>query len=1251
MKKLLIAAALGVLSLSAMASTADELRVYINPGHGSWTANDRPMPIKGHGAYSRYNTDTLSFFESNTNLRKGFGVLEKLRAMGLKFDETLNQTGDRHMIGAARDMSNNIVMSHVKCGPYHDDNGTKTQLGNNAPADLEYYNRSLTEIDIEVDANNFDMFISIHSNAVDNSGWKTTNFPIVLYRGYDDCHVEEGLIAEHSQASREMAQKVWPYHMANTHEGWTAYSTNNPNIRGDLNFYGSGSIARGYKGYLGVLKHGVPGFLIEGYFHQYAPAALRHMNWDVDYIEGYNYAHGIADYFGLTKENVGDIYGIVRDEHERYRDDSYVPLPTHDDLYKPLDNVTVTLKKGNEVIDTYTTDNQFNGAFVFKGVAPGEYTMEFAAEGYKSPRPVAVTVKAAEVSYPTAFMESESYVPPTVTYVDYPDPFEGTVFGARAEYAFDQKIVDREIAEIAGLNVARFIHHDGKLFILAHDAEGAAKIVVLDANTLEVVATPGTEGTEGTDKNLADIALTADGILIGSAKELCHFSDEQVENGETRGQLNFYRWNNNEDGLPEGNPEAWMTSALSANMYRAKSGESIAYTGTMAEGRLLFSSENAYVGGIPRVWFNVIEVMDGAKSSESFRNKVFADYFDFNVLGHYRLNISPLDSKWFMIDGEGTVAATAKLDDIENSYALMPQETLPLGANNEGFFRYAGHSYMVAPDFTEEGNGGLVLLDITEGLDKATVVPAANTNLELAAGKAFAAGAPLATVDALGEVTAANMALFLLRDNKLTRFSTEGVRQPQPHRQFAYGISMTNEGTAYTVSFKATGDAPASAIVLTETNSGDVLTIDGPAVVKGDNEISFDAAEFPGHVYNVAVKIVSNTIPEGAIYYTDPNGQTKRGGVITIKDTESDNLGYTLVTTGGANGVKIYAPDGTVTGPFFVNDSRLQASNQSSMFRGDEREGLAVFADWSDGGAGYWVIDPANPVDMSQLLAGKRSGNSGAYEYNGVIIGGGSSCVAFQGKGDNTRMYSFLEDYPAGNTPGSANRVYAYNIGSDEQITRIPDQAYDNLVGNGTLANQNVEIIALTDNAFLASQCRSAGNNLMGTPCFVIVANDGEVLLNSASLEYIESSNSGVAISADGKLLALGQYDCITIMSLSWNGIDPVIEKLYNIPTNHCEWSHMRFDVGGNLHVYERENGGYNAYSLPAEAPEAIVPAKAIYTVEGSGSGVEDITVEPAADGETIYYNLNGVRVDADNLSTGIYVKVTGNTATKVVIR
>lgn len=147
MKKILLAAmALGVFAV-APAKNADELRVYINPGHGSWTANDRPNPIVGHGEYSRTNTDTTNFFESNTNLRKGFGVLEMLRAYGLKYDPTLNQTNALpHRVGAALDMHNNIVMSHVKCGPYHEDNGTASQLGDKTPADQEYYNRSLYEI-------------------------------------------------------------------------------------------------------------------------------------------------------------------------------------------------------------------------------------------------------------------------------------------------------------------------------------------------------------------------------------------------------------------------------------------------------------------------------------------------------------------------------------------------------------------------------------------------------------------------------------------------------------------------------------------------------------------------------------------------------------------------------------------------------------------------------------------------------------------------------------------------------------------------------------------------------------------------------------------------------------------------------------------------------------------------------------------------------------------------------------------------
>ena len=84
MKKILLLAALVLTSIAAMAKTADELRVYINPGHGSYTPNDRPMAVRGHGPYSRTNTDTTSFFERNTNLRKGFGILENRLPVALR---------------------------------------------------------------------------------------------------------------------------------------------------------------------------------------------------------------------------------------------------------------------------------------------------------------------------------------------------------------------------------------------------------------------------------------------------------------------------------------------------------------------------------------------------------------------------------------------------------------------------------------------------------------------------------------------------------------------------------------------------------------------------------------------------------------------------------------------------------------------------------------------------------------------------------------------------------------------------------------------------------------------------------------------------------------------------------------------------------------------------------------------------------------------------------------------------------------
>ncbi|MDE5629010.1 MAG: carboxypeptidase-like regulatory domain-containing protein [Muribaculaceae bacterium] len=1272
MKKFIFAAALALVSLAGAAKTADELRIYINPGHGSYTANDRPMAVLGHAAYNRYNTDTTSFFESNTNLRKGFGILEKLRQMGLKFDPTLNQTGERWQIGAARDMSNNIVMSHVKCGPYHDDNGTENQLNTDKkpiPEDLYYYNRNLTEICAEVEANNFDMFISIHSNAVDSSGWKTTNFPIVLYRGYDDTTKSDtGLTSEHAATSKLWGQTVWPYHMSNTHEGWTAYTQTNMNVRGDINFYGSSSVGgAGYRGYLGVLKHGVPGFLIEGYFHQYAPAALRHMNWDVNYVEGYNYAHGIADIFGLEKEKTGIIYGIVRDEHEKFDNPAYVAIPGSDDMYTPLNNVKVSLRKGTEVVAEYTTDGQYNGAFVFDNVEPGNYTMTFAAEGYKSPKPVEVTVKAAEVVYPKAFMESESYIPPTVVYVNYPDPLEGTTFSAPAEVAFKQSVVDKEIAELAGKTVKRFISYDDKLFVLAHDENGVPTVLVLSANTLEVLATPSLEGCEGTHSALSDIQVTADGYLIGCNMELCHYNAEQVQEGETMGENKIYRWDNDEEtGLPTGDPIEWIVTKKSGNFFRGIAGLSMVYNGTTEEGVILLSVQTA---SATKYFFNYLAVFDGKLASESHRNNgEVCDYFDANVIGTHTLTMSPLSDDSFIANttkasarqytfGAGTAGMTFESE--------LPAEILPAASAQAAFFKYNGASFMVAPDVDENGNNtGLRLLNITNGLDKAEIVSATNTAFDTAEGVSASAGRVKVSYNNLDKVSAADIVLYLLRDNKLSVVTTEGVKQPLGHREFAYDIELV-EGEkvgaeqSYTVNFKSTGDAVEANLVCTNLDPNapagdDVIRIAGISpVVKGDNSINFTSDALVIGNFNIAVEIVSRPISAAGEYKAIDDNFVVRGGVINIVDPESDNLGYTVYTAGAANGVNVIAPDGTVSGPFFKADPRLSTTNQSSMFRGDARGGMAVFADWSDAGAGYWVIDPSNPVEMTQLLAGERigtDGTKGSYTYNGKIIGGGSSCVAFQGTGDDQKMYSFLEDYPAGNTPGSQNKVYRYDIGSAEQITEAPAKVFDQLSGGSFLANQNVDIKCF-DGGFIVSQNRGEGNNAAGCPAWAFMDNEGLQIANSASYDYITSGNSGIAISPDGKYFACAQYSCITVMAIEWNEYgEPEFTHLCDIPTATNDWAHLSFDAGNNIHAYTRQLNGYKAYAFPAERPVSLVPAKAKYVATGTTvSGVSEVVVDN--DAPVVYYNLHGMRVNSNNLTTGVYIKVQGTTATKVIVK
>ncbi len=332
--KLLAAIALmGAVAAPAQAKKMSDLKVYINPGHGGYTGNDRPIQI-----YPFAQNDTLGYWESKSNLYKGLHMYHILDSLGAK-----------------------PMISRVK----------------NTEAD----DRDLYAIAAE--ANNFgaDIFFSIHSNAGED-----VNYLLMLYR---EETIGTPRYPENVTISQIVAKNLYTNEMAN----WTR----KPQIAGDLDFY-----KNQWQGGLGVLRRlYVPGLLSEGGMHEHRPQAYRLMNDDYWWLEAWHFCHSIMEFFNTEDRFVtGNVAGVVYDDHNLREMD--VPTKftmTGRDKLAPVNGCFVELLDASgKQVQKRTTDNMYNGVFVFRNVTPGQYTVRMSKDGYYTEE-VPVTVKADEVTY------------------------------------------------------------------------------------------------------------------------------------------------------------------------------------------------------------------------------------------------------------------------------------------------------------------------------------------------------------------------------------------------------------------------------------------------------------------------------------------------------------------------------------------------------------------------------------------------------------------------------------------------------------------------------------------------------------------------------------------------------------------------------------------------------------------------------------------------------------------------------------
>lgn len=303
---------MAVVAVLGMIADDEAPRVYINPGHGGHTANDRNVVVPGFAP-----GDTAGFWESNSNLKKGFALMEMLNKKG--YTTFISRVGN--------DEEDDLPLSTI------------VALCNQSGADV---------------------FYAIHSNATGYGDYYNVNFPMGIYRGYTGEPQVPG--------SDSLAACLGPQLIANKSTVW---SDPTYRITGDWTFYPSW----GKQG-LGVLRgNNAVSMLNEGSFHDYFPETYRLLNNDYCWVEGWNFSIGADRYFNrLDNYGYGIVTGNIRDD--RLLRTVYYSTLGADKRISLNGAIAKLMNEQGEVVQTCVTDSLQNGIYLFKFVAPGTYTIE-----------------------------------------------------------------------------------------------------------------------------------------------------------------------------------------------------------------------------------------------------------------------------------------------------------------------------------------------------------------------------------------------------------------------------------------------------------------------------------------------------------------------------------------------------------------------------------------------------------------------------------------------------------------------------------------------------------------------------------------------------------------------------------------------------------------------------------------------------------------------------------------------------------